>query len=336
MRMLMFVCAAFAAGVAGAAVELPEPLSTPVYPTVRVYRDFAYGPRKDKPDEGPGCKSRWTTRNRFLKGVLANSHRTGQSFDVYLPRPKEQLKGDEPVFVYVHGGGWHDVWDKDSAQELFCFLASRTGYVVVSMNYILLPEDLRQAKVGEVTFVDMLRDIDLLDSHLATFLPEAFGVKAKKIAIGGESAGGHLSSLYAYDGANPELLGLGLAHRLPIGFELNIVGATDLTAPRIADAMRVFGDVPLLKRFSPVNMITSKTPPTLLCYSSSRPGAPDDGCIPVATFTLSTNRLAKAGVDWAAHFEPAAMHAEVLGPKFPAAREFYVRMFKEWAPRLLD
>ena len=321
-------------GVLIAAMVLGEPLTTAEYPHVRVYRDLRYGPRENLPNEGANSRSKSRSDKYYLGDTLANAHRTAQDYDLYLPCERSQLRRDTPVFVYVHGGGWHDVWDKDSAQELFCFLASRTGYVVVSMNYILLPEDLRRAKVGEITFVDMLRDIDLLDSHLATFLPEAFGVKVRKIAIGGESAGGHLSSLYAYDGANPELLGLGLAHRLPIGFELNIVGATDLTAPRLAGAMRPFGDVPLLKRFSPVNMITPKTPPTLLCYSSSRPGAPDDGCIPVATFTLSTNRLAKAGVDWAAHFEPAAKHAEVLGPKFPAAREFYVRMFKEWAPRL--
>ena len=57
--------------------QLGEPLTAPDYPHVRVYRDLAYGPRKDLPDEGAGCP-RTSLGKRYLPGTMANTHRSGQ------------------------------------------------------------------------------------------------------------------------------------------------------------------------------------------------------------------------------------------------------------------
>ena len=325
----------FGVAVLALAASFGEPMGAPDYPHVRVYRDLAYGPRKDLPDEGAGCPHT-SLGKRYLPGTMANTHRSGQSFDVYLPCERTDLKGDEPVMLYVHGGAWHWLGDKDGGQELFCWIAENTGYVVVSMNYILQPFDTKQTpKRKEATFGAMLGDIDLCVSHLKRVLPEQFGIPVERIAIGGESAGGHLASLYAYDEAHPDVLALGLKHELKIGYLLNHCGAIDLTTPLIEHE---FPNDPMTmeyrRRFSPINMIRKGSAPTLFVYSSLRPGAEGDGAIPVENFTTATNLCAQAGVEYRVHFNPQCPHAGTLSSRRPEGRRWLKDSLRNWRGKL--
>ena len=81
------------------------------------------------------------------------------------------------------------------------------------------------------TFDEMLADIDAMVSHLPG-LAKAIGISIPRIAIGGSSAGGHLSLLYAYDGANPSVLGLGLKHSVPVACVFSDCGPSDLASRR--------------------------------------------------------------------------------------------------------
>ena len=145
------------------------------------------------------------------------------------------------------------------------------------------------------TFAEMLADIDAMVSHLPT-LAQAAGISIPRIAIGGSSAGGHLSLLYAYDAANPSVLGLGLKHTVPVACVFSDCGPSDVASPEFMVAVQdwnarnrngAFVDwcgllcvlaggqygkedfrttVGRLAKHSPITLLNGKCPPTICLY----------------------------------------------------------------------
>ena len=162
--------------------------------------------------------------------------------DVYMPTAKEKLDPETPVFLYLHGGGWVAGSRKDEQKSLMPYLAS-TGMVVVSMEYALWfglnqmeSTPLGVYKWESVGFMKIL-DIVLKNEHpvsvndqqaditaCLTFLRDSYlpslGLTATNIGIGGYSAGGHLSSLYAYKNASQS--------PIPIAYLMDLVGPVKL------------------------------------------------------------------------------------------------------------
>jgi acetyl esterase len=124
---------------------------------------------------------------------------------VYTPEGRAPF----PVLVYFHGGGWV-IGNLETHDGLCRHLANAARCVVVSVDYRLAPEHPFPAS-GE-------------DAYAATrwvaVNAAAIGGDAKRIAVGGDSAGGNLSavvSLMARDRGGP-----------PIVFQLLVYPATDL------------------------------------------------------------------------------------------------------------
>ncbi|MGH3648490.1 MAG: alpha/beta hydrolase, partial [Micromonosporaceae bacterium] len=91
-----------------------------------------------------------------------------------------------PVVVYAHGGGWL-MGDLDTHDGLCRRLADRSGCAVLSVAYRLAPEHPWPAAIEDVeTAVEWLR------SNAAEH-----GVDAGRLAIAGDSAGGHLATVVA-------------------------------------------------------------------------------------------------------------------------------------------
>jgi len=204
----------------------------------------------------------------------------------------------------------------------------------------------RAKKREGATYDTMLRDIDRCVSYVKHELAPSLGLKPERIAIGGGSAGAHLACLYAYDQALPERLSLGLRHELEVGFVVDVVGPTDLasedfSAPLLKDEYELFSmfnkescdrmvslfgylvDVDLrallakgdlkrarevLARYSPLRMITPKTPPTILAYCRTLPWSKTDGCVPASTFYEHCQALAAAGVPYAGEIRSWRIH----------------------------
>ncbi|HSW08415.1 alpha/beta hydrolase, partial [Aquabacterium sp.] len=102
-----------------------------------------------------------------------------------LYRP-EGVAVPAPVLVYYHGGGW-TIGDLDTHDVLCRELALGAGCVVIAVDYRLGPEHRFPAAVQ--------------DAEAATRWVQAqaveLGVDARRLAVGGDSAGGNLAATVA-------------------------------------------------------------------------------------------------------------------------------------------
>lgn len=101
---------------------------------------------------------------------------------IYTPKGS----GPFPALVYIHGGGWV-IGDIDTHDSVCRELSEGAGCVVAAVDYRLSPE----AKFPSATD-DCLTATQWVADNAATL-----NVDASKIAVGGDSAGGNLSTVTA-------------------------------------------------------------------------------------------------------------------------------------------
>jgi acetyl esterase len=131
---------------------------------------------------------------------------------VYRP-----VEGELPALVWFHGGGW-TIGSLDSHDGLCRTLAARSACAVVSVDYRLAPEHPYPAAVE--------------DAWAATLWASR---RFPALAIGGDSAGGHLAAVAALRARD---------HSLPLAVQVLVYPATDgaLDTP----SFREHADVPNL------------------------------------------------------------------------------------------
>ena len=229
-------------------------------------------------------------------------------FDIYTPAPLSRLDPNTPVFVYLHGGGWFFGDRRTEGTSLMPYMA-KAGFVVISMEYALLCglNQLPQYEKGlfpndsnvlmeqlidpeiPVCVSDIMNDVRTLLGSLQNHYFPAWGLTATKVGIGGYSAGGHLSSLYAYKYNDAPL---------KAGFLMSLVGPVSLLEPgylRVLEKLTkpllpkcantlayvLESPVPLdvtteegyqatmeyIHKVQPVDYITPNSLPTILCYA---------------------------------------------------------------------
>ena len=321
------------AGVSADAIMGRKPNAT--WEGVHIYRNFSYGPRLDAPGEGEGYKSPMT--GRHPEGWPFHSHRSGQFFDLIIAQERE-IDPKMPVFVNLHGGAWCQPFDKDGEDLHYLAQLARKGFLVVNMDYQLQSDILtwqtQVVKRENATWVDMLRDIDAMAAFLKKdFLPK-LGILPTKFALGGGSAGAHLSLLYAFDQDNALILNAGLRHEYRVGFVVDIVGPADLSSDdflgpfltkkypwgsifnewsgdrcatllgwlanddvraRIAKG-DLIGAREVLRKSSPLYYVTPRSVPCILAYCQIYPFSSTDGCVPTSSYYDLKRALELAGV----------------------------------------
>src|SRR5215813_11451829 len=93
-------------------------------------------------------------------------------------------KGPFPTVIVVHGGGWQS-GDKQKNYAPFFEPLTKAGFAWFTVNYRLAPEHHYPAAVD-----DVVQAIRYVEAHA-----KEYKVDMKRIAITGESAGGHIVSL---------------------------------------------------------------------------------------------------------------------------------------------
>ena len=96
--------------------------------------------------------------------------------------------GALPVLVYFHGGGW-TMGDLDTHDVLCRQLCAGAGVAVVSVDYRMGPEHRFPAAVDDC--VAATRWLQAQDTATA------LGLDARRVAVGGDSAGGNLAAVVA-------------------------------------------------------------------------------------------------------------------------------------------
>jgi acetyl esterase len=114
--------------------------------------------------------------------VVENVSADGVPCRLYDPRNGHGA----PVVVFAHGGGWV-LGDLDTHDGLCRRLADRSGCAVLSVAYRLAPEYPWPAAID---------DVETAAAWLRRNAAE-YGVDATRLAIAGESAGGHLAAVVA-------------------------------------------------------------------------------------------------------------------------------------------
>ncbi len=140
---------------------------------------------------------------------------------VYWPESGKNLPG----LVYYHGGGFV-FGTLDSIDRTMRALTNASGCVVISVDYRLAPEH---------KFPAAVEDANAALGYVAEH-PEEFGIDAKRIAAGGDSAGGNLATvvcLTARDRGGPK-----------VAFQLMVYPVTDYGDDR--PSSREFADGYLL------------------------------------------------------------------------------------------
>jgi acetyl esterase len=123
----------------------------------------------------PGLPNKVEVRDVAISGALSGR--------LYTP---PNSAGPLPVLVYLHGGGW--VAGTTATHDPFCRLLSEAaGVIIASVEYRLAPEHSHPAALE-----DALAAVHWAGSHAAQW-----GGDASRLALGGDSAGGHLAAAAA-------------------------------------------------------------------------------------------------------------------------------------------
>ncbi|MDR4891216.1 MULTISPECIES: alpha/beta hydrolase [unclassified Chryseobacterium] len=181
-----------------------------------------------------------------------------QIMDLYIPAKKSQ--GKKEVFIIIHGGGWRSGNKSQLTLFTLSLMQKFPDHVFVNMNYRLVSET-------NYGLPNQMNDI----KEVSAFLEKKLRYNPKLILLG-NSAGGHLSMLYAYKFDTDKR----------IKAVVNIVGPADLSDPgfknyqeysfverRLVDPNVSGLGISRIDFASPVKWINENSPPTLSYYGNS-------------------------------------------------------------------
>lgn len=128
----------------------------------------------------------------FRDIVWASPKGLNLTLDITVPATKTKAK---PVLVIFHGGGWL-LNNKSIMTDLANTIAARTDIITVNVNYRLLPDVNNTTTVNEI-IEDAMGATLWVKNNI-----KRYNGDPKKIAVTGDSAGGHLAAMVVVAGRN--------------------------------------------------------------------------------------------------------------------------------------
>ena len=220
-----------------------------------------------------------------------------QNMDVYLPANRTATS--TRVIVMIHGGGWNAGDKTDMTEFVDSFKSRLPDFAVININYRLA---LNSTTLFPTQEMDVKAALQYIINHSAEY------VISQKLVLVGASAGAHLALLQ------------GNKYSTPIRPKaiVSLFGPTDMadmynnpTNPLVsAGIVSVIGKTPtqdplIYSNSSPVNFVTSASPPTILLH-----GGVDPLVKASQSFTMK-NLLQSAGVINQYVFYPTEGHGWV-------------------------
>lgn len=138
------------------------------------------------------------------------------TLDVY--HPTQGVYAKSPVLVYFHGGAWVTGAKESVNNARFNAAFNRLrdkGYAIISPNYTL-------ASLGKSPFPACIEDAYDVIAWLESNASE-YNFDLNNVGLLGESAGGHIALMKAYDG-----LPAGTPAQIEVRYMIDVYGPTDL------------------------------------------------------------------------------------------------------------
>ncbi len=142
----------------------------------------------------------------FKDIVWASPKSFNLTLDIAVPQTKTKIK---PVLVIFHGGGWL-LNNKSIMTDLANSIATRTDIITVNVNYRLLSDVDNTTTVNQIV-EDAMGAVIWVKQNI-----QRYGGDPKKVAITGDSAGGHLAAMVMVAGRNLDSDGFA---KKPLGFK---------------------------------------------------------------------------------------------------------------------
>lgn len=128
------------------------------------------------------------------------------TLDITVPETKTKAK---PVLVIIHGGGWL-LGSKSGMVDLADSIASRTDIITVNINYRLL-SDVNNTTTTNELIEDAMGAVLWVKDNIKNY-----GGDPDKVAVTGDSAGGHLAVMVTVARRNLDSDGF---DKKPLGFK---------------------------------------------------------------------------------------------------------------------
>jgi acetyl esterase/lipase len=224
--------------------------------------------------------------------VYAHDGSKSLQLDLYQARDVTQ---PQPLVILIHGGSWNG----GNRRQLpaICRYLARRGYAVAAISYRLAPRHPFPAARD-----DVFRAIDFLKRHAV----EA-RVDASRIVLIGRSAGAQLALSAAYASREPAIRGVASLY----GPSDLVLGYEHPSRPWVLDSKTVLekylGGSPAEQpeRYaaaSPINFVSTTTPPTLLIHGSLDPIVwPEQSEVLAARLREFARPHLLLGLPWATH-----------------------------------
>ena len=231
----------------------------------------------------------------------------------------DAFSGPRPTVIFIHGGGWFDRTREDWSSE--AMLLASYGYVAFTISYRLtsLPDEFDDPYAVGAQYPDAPNDVTCAVDHVLTNA-DAYQVDPSRLALFGESTGGHLALLTAYRDSR-------------IAAVVSWYGPTELirayrTSIEADKIVRFLGGTPaqvgpaLYKEASPLTHVGENSPPTLVIQGTT------DLIVPVAQARLLERTLAP--------FSPASrfIYIQGVGHGFPGYRDQSMQKSIDYLNRL--
>lgn len=114
------------------------------------------------------------------------------TLDLYVPSTG---KAKYPVLIIYHGGGWL-INNNSIMNSMAEYVAAHGEFIVANVNYRLLPDNQNTTMINEIVEDAMGATLWVKDNIAH------YGGDPKRIAVTGDSAGGHLASMILTSGRN--------------------------------------------------------------------------------------------------------------------------------------